>query len=250
MGSESVDIPTLNVLSPQAGESKAAFIVFPGGGYGGHAPHEAEPVAEWFESIGIRGLVLRYRLGPKYHHPYILGDAQRAVRLARANANEWGIDPKRIGILGFSAGGHLASTLSTHHTPGDPASTDPAERESSRPDLAILIYPVITLLPPYGHQGSRNNLLGEGNSEAQARALSNQYNVALDTPPSFVFHGADDQVVPIPNALSYAEALSEHQVPFELHVPQNGPHGFGMGEVGKPTDWRPAAQTWLRGRGF
>ena len=244
------DIPTLTLLGKPGPTPQAAFIVCPGGGYGALAPHESEPVAEWFESIGVRGLVLRYRLGPRYHHPVMLNDAQRAIRLARHRASEWGLDPKRIGILGFSAGGHLASTLSTHHTPGDPVASDPVERQSSRPDAAILIYPVISLVAPNGHRGSRNNLLGTDATENQALALSNERNVALDTPPTFLFHGADDTGVPLGNSLDYARALLEHRVPFALHAPEHGPHGFGMGEPGTPMDWRGLAEKWLRSHQF
>lgn len=249
LGNGPEDRPALTLLSEVAGESKPAFVVFPGGGYGGLASHESQPVAEWFESIGIRGLVLRYRLGPRYHHPVMLNDAQRAVRVVRHHAAEWGIDPQRVGILGFSAGGHLASTLSTHHALGTPDAADPVEAHSSRPDASVLIYPVITLLTPYGHQGSRQNLLGSVSDEL-ALGLCNERNVALDTPPTFLCHGADDTVVPIQNALMYSTALAEHHIPFELHVPQRGPHGFGMGAAGSPTDWRPAAEKWLRARGF
>lgn len=249
-GHEDADIPKLTILSENPAESKPAFIVFPGGGYGMLAPHEAVPVAEWFESIGVRAFVLYYRLGPKYHHPVELGDAARAVRLVRARANYFGVDPKRIGVLGFSAGGHLASTISTHHDVGHLEASDTVELVSSRPDASMLIYPVISMLAPFGHMGSRENLLGKGSTDAQAEALSNEKNVALDTPPTFLFHGADDQVVPIENSLQYAAALSGHKIPFELHVPKHGPHGFGLGEPGSPMDWRELAKTWLRGIGF
>ncbi len=249
-GHEDGDIPKLTILSEKAGESKPAFIVCPGGGYGVLAPHEAVPVAEWFESIGVRGFVLYYRLGPKYHHPVELGDAARAVRMVRGRAAEFGVDPKRIGVLGFSAGGHLASTIATHHDVGHSDSADKIEQSSSRPDASILIYPVISMLAPFGHMGSRENLLGKGSTDAQAEALSNEKNVALDTPPTFIFHGCDDTVVPIENALQYATALSGQKVPFELHVPKHGPHGFGLGEPGSAQDWRSLAERWLRGIGF
>lgn len=249
-GADPADTPSLNVLSAVPGESKPAFIVFPGGGYGMLADHEGVPVGQWFESIGIRAFVLKYRLGPKYHHPVELGDASRAIRLVRSRAKEFGVDPKRVGICGFSAGGHLASTLSTHHDNGHLEASDTVELQSSRPDAAILIYPVISMEKPFGHMGSRENLLGKDATDVQAQALSNERNVSLDTPPTFICHGADDTVVPVENALMYATALSGHRIPFELHVPKHGPHGFGLGEVGTPTDWRPAAEKWLRGQGF
>jgi acetyl esterase/lipase len=136
----------------------AAVVVCPGGGYQGLAEHEAEPVADWLTTLGVTALLLRYRLAPHARHPAMLQDAQRALRTVRASAARWQVDPRRIGILGFSAGGHLASTAATHFDPGDPRATDPVEQVSSRPDLAILIYPVITLQAPFAHAGSRTNL--------------------------------------------------------------------------------------------
>lgn len=249
-GNAAADIPSLDVLSEKPGESKPAFVVFPGGAYAGLAEHEGRPVGEWFESIGVRSFVLKYRLGPTYHHPTMLGDAARAVRTVRTRAAEFGVDPKRIGILGFSAGGHLASTLSTHHDIGHGGDSDPVEQVSSRPDAAIMIYPVIQLTPPFYHAYSREMLLGKEATDAQAIALSNDRNVALDTPPTFLFHGADDHAVPVENSLLYAQALAGHKVPFELHVPQHGDHGFGLGTPGSPQDWRGLAERWLRSRGF
>ncbi|AIE87809.1 alpha/beta hydrolase [Fimbriimonas ginsengisoli] len=250
VGHEELDIPTLTVLSEQAGESKPAFIVFPGGAYAMLADHEGLPVAKWFETVGVRGFVLRYRLGPRYHHPIELGDAARAVRLVRSRAAEFGVDPKKIGVLGFSAGGHLASTISTHHDSGSDSASDPIDRASSRPDAATLIYPVISMTAPFGHMYSREMLLGKNSTDQQAEALSNYKTVSLDTPPTFLCHGANDDAVPVQNSLLYSQALADHKVPFELHVPKHGPHGFGMGAAGSPQDWRPAAEKWLRGIGF
>jgi acetyl esterase/lipase len=250
VGKEDLDIPTLTVLSETAGEAKPAFIVFPGGAYAMLADHEGMPVARWFESVGVRAFVLKYRLGPRYHHPVMLGDAARAVRLVRSHSAELGIDPKRIGVLGFSAGGHLASTISTHHDSGASSSSDPIDRVSSRPDAAMLIYPVISMTPPFGHAYSREMLLGKSATDQQAEALSNDKTVSLDTPPTFLCHGANDDAVPVQNSLLYSQALADHKVPFELHVPKHGPHGFGMGEPGTAQDWRPAAERWLRQSGF
>jgi len=250
LGQAPEDIPSLNVLSEKAGESKPAFIVCPGGAYAGLADHEGKPVAEWFESVGVRGFVLKYRLGPRYHHPIELGDVSRAVRLVRARANEFGVDPKRIGVLGFSAGGHLSSTIATHHDDGNSSSSDPIEKVSSRPDASGLIYPVISLLPPYYHAYSREMLLGKDSPDSLAESLTNYKNVALDTPPTFICHGMDDDAVPIQNSLLYAMALAEHKVKFELYVPHHGPHGYGLGTPGSEQDWRPLAEKWLRGIGF
>ncbi len=227
---------TLTDVGQPGGVAKAACIVFPGGGYGGLAPHEAEPVARWMESVGLRGFVLRYRVAP-HRHPAPLDDAHAAIRLVRTNAKAWGVISDKLGILGFSAGGHLASTASTHWS-------DRAER----PDFSLLIYPVISLHDPLAHVGSRNNLLGEPADSYLVDALSNQDRVSLDTPPAFIVHGVDDTVVPVGNALAYATALAEHRVPFELHAIEKGPHGFGMGEPGSPQDWRPWAARWLAAR--
>lgn len=227
---------TLTDVGQAKGEPKPACIVFPGGGYGGHADHEAEPVAHFMESIGLRGFVLRYRVAPN-RHPAPLDDAHAAIRMVRSRAKEFGVLDTKVGILGFSAGGHLASTASTHWS-------DRAER----PDFAILIYPVISLHNPLAHIGSRENLLGKNPDPKQVDELSNERRVSLETPPTFLFHGVDDTVVPVGNALAYATALAEHRVPFELHTPEHGPHGFGMGAPGSSQDWRPAVSQWLRTR--
>lgn len=227
---------TLTDVGAPGPSPRPACIVFPGGGYGTLAPHEAEPVAHWMESTGLRGFVLRYRVAPA-RHPAPLDDAHEAIRLVRSNAPAWGVIPTKVGILGFSAGGHLASTASTHW----------ADREE-RPDFALLIYPVISLRDPLAHAGSRQNLLGPNPDPALVDALSNEKRVSLDTPPTFLVHGVDDTIVPVGNSLAYATALAEHRVPFELHCIEHGPHGFGMGTPGSPQDWRPDAARWLLGR--
>jgi len=175
LGNADADIPTITVFAPVAeSNSHAAVVVCPGGGYGGLAAHEGKPIAQWLNSIGITGVVLKYRLGPRYHHPVELGDVTRAIRTVRAKSTEWNIDPHRIGIIGFSAGGHLASTAATHFDDGDSSNSDPIERVSSRPDLAILIYPVISMAEPYVHAGSRRNLLGNNPDPKLVELLSNQ----------------------------------------------------------------------------
>lgn len=210
--------------------------MFPGGGYVNLAPHEGDPVAQWMESVGLRGFVLRYHVAPN-RHPIPLDDAQAAIRLVRANAAAWGVRPDKLGICGFSAGGHLASTASTHWA-------DRAER----PNFALLIYPVVSFHPPLAHMGSRDALLGPDPDPYLVDALSNEDRVSLDTPPTFLVHGVDDTVVPIGNSLAYATALAEHRVPFELHAIEHGPHGFGLGATGSPQDWRPQAARWLAER--
>lgn len=178
------------VSATKANESRPAFIVCPGGGYGGLADYEGGPVAQWLETVGLKGFVLKYRLGPKYHHPVMIGDANRAVRFVRANAASLGVDPTKVGIGGFSAGGHLASTAVTYFDTGAASSADPVERVSSRPDAGMLIYPVISM-GPMGHGGSRENLLGKNPSPQLINALSSEKNVSLQTPPCFIVHGAD-----------------------------------------------------------
>ena len=250
MGSEPQDIPTLTDYGYARNDARAAVVVCPGGGYGMLADHEGAPIAHWLESIGIRAFVLKYRLGPKYHYPHILGDAHRGIRYVRAHAKELGVDPVRVGILGFSAGGHLTSMAATLHDKGKETETDPVETQSCRPDLAVLIYPVIQMWGPFTHEGSRANLLGRDFTENQARAVSSEKNVALDTAPSFLMASFADTVVPASNSMLFALELAAHHVPFELHVVQDGQHGFGMGNPSSPQDWRPACTAWLKVRKF
>lgn len=227
---------TLTDVGQPGGAARAACVVFPGGGYGTLAPHEADPVAQWLETVGVRGFVLRYHVAPS-RHPVPLNDAHEAIRAVRANAAAWGVVPTRVGVLGFSAGGHLASTASTHW--GDRA---------ERPDFALLVYPVISLHDPLAHVGSRNNLLGPNPDPYLVDALSNEDRVSLDTPPTFLVHGVDDAAVPVGNSLAYAKALADHRVSFELHALEHGPHGIGLGAPGSPQDWRPTAARWLAAR--
>jgi len=250
-GSADEDIPTLTPMLRKSGQLTSAIVVCPGGGYGGLAPHEGEPVGRWLNSLGIAAYVLKYRLGPKYRHPVEMHDVQRAMRVVRARANQWNVDPKRIGILGFSAGGHLASTAATHFDEGIEAATDPIDRVSCRPDLAILIYPVISMLTRGVHSGSRANLLGENPDPQEMRFLSSELQVTATTPPCFLVHGADDMTVPVSNSLGFASACAERQVPVELHIFEKGPHGFGMAESHPIAGvWPKLAATWLSARGF
>jgi len=250
VGSAPEDIPTLTAFFPSQRASGAAVIVCPGGGYTHLADHEGRPVAEWLNSIGITAFVLKYRIGPNYHHPAPLQDAARAIRLVRSRAAEWKIDPKRIGILGFSAGGHLASTIGTHFDSGQANATDPIDRASSRPDLMVLIYPVITM-GQYTHSGSRNQLIGTNPSADIVKLLSNEEQVTKDTPPTFLVHTANDAAVPVENSLHFVEALRKAGVPFELHIYERGPHGFGLG-VDDPilSTWPARCADWLHLQGF
>jgi len=237
--------------APAERASGAAVIVCPGGGYRNLAAHEGPEVALWLNQLGISALVLQYRLGPTYQHPAMLQDVQRAVRLTRSRAAEWKLDPRRIGIMGFSAGGHLASTAATWFDEGNEAAVDPVERMSSRPDLAILCYPVITMHPPSGHAGSRRNLLGENPTPELIDRLSSDRQVTSRTPPTFLFHTADDAGVPVENSLLFAAALRRANVPYELHVYQSGRHGVGLAKD-HPTlgSWPGLLASWLRSHGF
>jgi acetyl esterase/lipase len=230
IGTEPKDIPTLTPFLPAEGQGTgAAMVICPGGGYGGLAPHEGAGYAEWLAKNGVAGFVLKYRLGSGgYHHPVMLNDAARAIRLVRSRAAEWKIDPKRIGVMGSSAGGHLASTILTHFDAGQADAADPIDRVSSRPDLGVLCYPVITM-GEFTHGGSKKNLLGENPSQELVDLLSNEKQVTKETPPTFIFHTYADSGVPVENSLLFAEALRKNKVPFDLHIYEKGGHGMGLG---------------------
>lgn len=250
-GNDPGDIPTLTpYLALKEKATGAAIIVCPGGGYQHLADHEGRPVAEWLNSIGITAFVLRYRLGPRYHHPAPLQDAARAIRTVRARATEWHIDPERVGILGFSAGGHLASTIGTHFASGTSDAPDPIERLSSRPNLMILIYPVITM-KQQTHAGSKKNLLGPDPPPDLVALLSNEEQVTKETPPAFLVHTMTDAAVPVENSLMFATALRKAGVPFEFHLYERGPHGFGLGTKDPIlATWPGRCADWLRVHGF
>ncbi len=232
-----------------------AVVVLPGGGYGGLAiDHEGHQIAKWLNDLGITALICQYRhrgSGTGYGHPVPMHDAQYAIQTVRARADQWNVDPQRIGVIGFSAGGHLASTVSTHFRAADPAHVDPIERVSSRPDFAILCYPVIGFDKPYTHRGSQRNLLGENPDPQTVQSLSNETQVSAETPPTFLWATSADKVVPADNSVHYYLALLEHQVPTELHVYERGRHGLGLaaGHAGAEA-WPEQCVTWLRARGF
>ncbi len=251
IGSEPVDVPTLTpYLPPKEKMSGAAIIVCPGGGYTHLADHEGGPVAEWLNSLGVTAFVLKYRLGPRYHHPAPMQDAARAIRIVRARAVEWRLDPQRIGILGFSAGGHVASTAGTHFDSGKPDASDATERVSSRPNLMILIYPVITMREKT-HAGSKANLLGAAPAPELIALLSNDEQVTKETPPAFLVHTMTDSAVPVENSLLFITALRKAGVPFEFHLYERGPHGFGLGQKDPIlATWPDRCADWLRLHGF
>jgi len=251
-GDASAKAPLLH-LFPLAGTDAPApaVVVCPGGGYGGLAMgYEGVDVARWLNSHGIAAFVLEYRVAP-HRHPIPLHDAQRALRTVRAHAEEWAVDPARLGILGFSAGGHLASTASTHFDRGDPDGKDSIEQQSCRPDFTILIYPVISLLPAYGHMGSRHNLLGKDADDNLAASLSNNRQVTADTPPAFLVHSTGDTGVSSENSIAYYRALVKAGVPAEMHIYEQGEHGYGMGK-GDPalSTWTDLCIHWMRKRGL
>jgi acetyl esterase/lipase len=255
------DVPTLTICLPKAGTATgAAAVVCPGGGYGMLAiDHEGKQVAEWLNSLGVAAFILKYRLGPRYHHPAMLQDAGRAIRTVRAGASPWGVDPHKIAIIGFSAGGHLASTAGTHFDAGKPDADDPIERVSSRPDRLILVYPVIALTPPFGHLGSARNLLGDSPAQELVDSLSNERQVTKETPPAFLAHTNADKGVPAENSLLFALALRKAGVPVELHLFERGQHGLGLGggfaQFKVAPDpafqmWPKLCEIWLKNQGF
>jgi acetyl esterase/lipase len=255
LGKDAKDIPTLTpYFAPSSKAVGASFIICPGGGYGWLAPQEGVHYALWLNEQGISGFVLKYRLGSNgYRHPSMMLDVQRSIRYIRAKAKDWSLDPNRIGVMGSSAGGHLASTALTHFDTGDPEATDPIDRVSSRPSLGILCYPVITMGPDT-HSGSKRNLLGDTPDPALVELLSNEKQVRDDTPPTFILHTFEDATVKVENAMEFAAALRRHGVPFALHIYTKGAHGMGLGT----TQWDPANRhewtrecaLWLKEQGF
>jgi acetyl esterase/lipase len=250
-GTSAADVPGVVIyLPPKDKANGAAVVICPGGGYQHLAiDYEGYDVAAWLNTHGVAGIVLRYRLGPKYHHPTQLHDAQRAIRFTRSHGKDWGIDPGRVGILGFSAGGHLASTAGTHFDRGLVDAKDPIDRLSSRPDFMILMYPVITLEGPYAHGGSRNNVLGKDAGAQLIQNLSNDKQVTADTPPTFLVHTSEDSGVPPENSVLFYLALHKNKVPAELHIYEKGRHGLGLGPSGLPyASWPERCIAWMQSR--
>lgn len=255
LGKEDKDIPTLTpYFANPALATGASVVICPGGGYGALAPHEGSHYALFLNELGISAFVLKYRLGSGgYKHPAMMNDVNRAIRIVRANAADWKLDPQRIGLMGSSAGGHLCSTGLTHYDAGNAAATDPVEKVSSRPDLGILCYPVISM-GPLTHGGSKKNLLGDNPDPKLVELLSNEKQVTKDTPPTFIFHTAEDKAVKVENALAFASALQASGVPFSLHVYPKGPHGIGLGgaqwDPANRHPWTTQLAFWLKEQGF
>ena len=254
LGTAEKDIPTLTAFLPDPDKATgAAFVVCPGGGYALLSPHEGEGYARWLAEHGVAGIVLKSRLGSSgYRHPVMLEDATRALRLTRSKAAEWHLDPTRIGIMGSSAGGHLASALLTHFDAGNAQDPDPVERQSSRPDLGVLCYAVITMTQNT-HGGSRSNLLGPTPSPELVHETSSETQVRADTAPCFIWHTWEDKTVKVENALAFASALREKGIRFELHIYEEGAHGMGLGKGDAPGGyhrWTSDLLAWLGERGW
>jgi acetyl esterase/lipase len=252
-GNSPLDQPDLTVY-PIGGAQKVktGVVVLPGGGYTNLAvDHEGVQIAAWLNSYGITAFVLRYRLGPKYHYPVELEDAQRAVRWARSHAADYGIDAHRIGVWGFSAGGHLAALTGTKFNSTQKDSQDPIDHESARPDFLILAYPVITFEEPYLHRGSRTNLIGPSPDPESVRLTSNELHVTKDTPPTFLFHTSDDAVVPVQNSLLFYQALRAAGVDAEMHIFEHGKHGVGLARnIPELSAWPTLLASWLQAHGW
>lgn len=240
------------VYLPKIGvNTGAAVVICPGGGYIMEAmDHEGYNMAEWLVQQGVAGIVLKYRL-PYGHDQIPLEDAQRAIRIVRAKAKEWGINQSKIGIAGSSAGGHLASTVGTHFDLGKPDSTDPLEKLSCRPDFMLLLYPVITFDEEFGHMGSRINLIGPGNKWDLVEKYSNERQVSSQTPPAFLVLADDDNVVPPQNSIEFYMALKKYKIPAEIHIFRDGGHGFGMNKKNLPVDqWPNLFAQWMKAQGI
>ncbi|WKN41131.1 alpha/beta hydrolase [Tunicatimonas pelagia] len=253
-GSEAKDQPSLiRYPAPEEIATGAAVVVCPGGGYNMLAmDHEGHQIAKWLNSFGVSAYILTYRLGKNgYKHPIPMNDGKRAIRTVRAHAEKWSIDPNRIGVLGFSAGGHMASTLGTHFDAGDASANNMIEQQSSRPDFMVLLYPVISFTEDYQHAGSRRSLLGDNADAELIASLSNERQVKADTPPTFLVHTNEDTGVPPENSIYFYLALRENNIPAELHVFEKGRHGLGMGSrYSAFSAWPELCEAWMLERGL
>lgn len=252
LGDEEKDKPQLLVYLPDADKANGcAIVIFPGGGYGHLAMgHEGHQIAEWCNSMGIAAFICDYRhRGKGYGHPAPLQDAQRAIRMVRANADQWKVDVNRLGVIGFSAGGHLASTTITHFDEGDAEAGDNIAKQSSRPDFGILCYPVIAFDEPYTHRGSQRNLLGDDASDEMIKKFSNEKQVTSETPPTFLWHTSDDAAVPPENSVQFYLALRKNNVPAEMHIYETGRHGLGLADgIPSVSSWPKRCQSWMEAR--
>ncbi len=252
LGDTEADKPSLTSYVPAHRGTRTAVVICPGGGYRSLAmDHEGRQVAQWLNSLGVAAFILQYRLGPRYRHPAPLDDVRRAIRVVRSRAAAHSIAPDRIGVWGFSAGGHLASSAATHFDSGNPSAADPLDRPSSRPDFAILGYPVISFTTGYAHKGSRTNLLGEAPDASLVQLLSTELQVKPDTPPTFLFHTNEDSGVPPENSVLFYLALRKHGIPAEMHIYERGRHGVGLASTDATlASWPARLADWLRTRGL
>jgi acetyl esterase/lipase len=254
LGDEAKDRPQLILyVPPLAQTARPAIVILPGGGYGHLAmDHEGHEIAAWCNSLGIAAVIVDYRHRNKgYGHPAPLQDAQRAVRTVRAQAADWGIDTEKIGVLGFSAGGHLASSTGVHFDEGDAVAADLVARQSSRPDFLVLCYPVIAFGEPHTHVGSQRNLLGEEASDELIRELSSEKQVTERTPPTFLWHTTEDRAVPPENSIEFYLALRRAGVPAALHIFETGRHGLGLAsDHPSASHWPALCEAWLKVRGI
>ena len=252
LGAAPEDQPALTpFVLPKGRGTGSAIVVCPGGSYQHLAMEkEGSDVAKWLNSVGVSAFVLQYRLGPRYHHPIELHDAQRALRIVRSRAAQYGFDANKIGIMGFSAGGHLASTAGTHFDAGESNAPDAIDRVSSRPDFLVLCYPVISFTS-FAHAGSRRSLLGDNPDPKLVENLSNELQVTKDTPPTFLFHTTTDNTVPVENSVMFYSALRKAGVPAELHIYERGPHGVGLAPADPVlSTWPARLADWLRIHGW
>ena len=252
VGTSDLDKPALTAYLPTQNPTQTAIVVCPGGGYEHLASvHEGSDVAHWLNARGVAAYVLQYRLGPRYHHPAPLLDAQRAIRYVRSRAAADGFDPARVGIWGFSAGGHLAATTGTHFDAGNPNAVDPIERVGSRPDFLVLAYPVISMQPGITHNSSMHMLLGEQPDPMLQNELSNELQVTPKTPPTFIFATTNDQVVPVMNSVLFYQALLRAGIPAEMHLFEQGHHGVGLAPDNPQLRmWPVLLQNWLHLHGW
>ena len=253
LGTEEKDKPRITVWLPDNDKATGTgVVVCPGGGYRNLAmDHEGKQIAEWFNSFGVAAFILEYRhSGKGYGHPNPLLDVQRAIRIVRFRAGEWGVQPTAIGVMGFSAGGHLASTALTHFTAVEKP-IDEIDKVDCRPNFGILCYPVIMFGNEFTHKGSQANLIGTDASQELIDCYSNEKQVTEKTPPTFIFFTDEDKVVPPEHGIAFYTALRKHQVPVELHIFQKGKHGVGLavGQIGNEL-WPELCKAWMRNNGF
>ena len=248
LGTEAKDKPRVQVYHAKSSKAAVpAIVICPGGGYGHLAmDHEGHQIARWLNSLGITGVILEYRhRGKGYGHPAPLRDVQRALRLVRHQAREWRIQANKVGVLGFSAGGHLAASASVHHDTGNPNPIDPIDRQTCRPDFSILCYAVIAFEQPFTHKGSQRNLLGKQPSKELTLKMSSDRQVTATTPPAFLWHTTADRVVPPENSVAYYLALRKHKIPCEMHLFEKGNHGIGLGKGKAAEQWSALCHRWL-----